>query len=112
MDAGQIDEKLHEAFDVLHQLQADEREAGTAAALTKVEYEVRFAKALVEVRHREPKMPLDLAKAEATILAEAEYRAFQLADAQLRTSRSTLNVLSTQVDILRTLAVSHRSVFA
>lgn len=112
MDAGQIDEKLHEAFDVLHGLQADEREAGVEAALTKVSYETAYAKALLSARQRDPKMPLDLAKAEATVVAEAEYRAYQLADASLRTSRSTLNVLSTQVDILRTLAVSHRSVFA
>ncbi len=109
MESNEIEAKLQEAFDVLHGLQADERDAGVAAATAKVAYDVAYAKALLVARDR--KLAIEAAKAEATVYSEAEYRTSLLAEAQLRTARSTLNVLSTQVDILRTLAASHRSVF-
>jgi hypothetical protein len=51
------------------------------------------------------------AKAVATVETEDQLRDYLLADAALRSNRGAIETLRTQVDILRTLAVTHRSMF-
>jgi hypothetical protein len=109
MLAGQIEAKLEEAFDAIHGLQADLREAGRVAAGAKVDYEVAFAQHVLIGRDKG--LPVEAAKAEATTMTKELYRAYLLADTEHKTARSAISVCSSQVDILRTLAASHRGLF-
>jgi hypothetical protein len=109
MDARDIESKLEQAHDAIYGLQATQRDLSERAAVTKVSYEVEMAKATLLARDRG--LTQADAKAHATIATEGEMRDHLVADAELRANRSAINVLQTQVDILRTLAVTHRSVF-
>jgi hypothetical protein len=109
VDARHIDSRLEAAHDAIYGLQASQRDLSERAAVSKVEYEVEMAKAQLIARDRG--LTQQDAKAQATVETAEELRTYLLADAELRSNRSAINVLQTQVDILRTLAVTHRSVF-
>ena len=109
MDARHIDTKLEAAHDAIYELQATQRAAAEQAALAKHRYEVDHAKA--QLRARDDGLTQADAKAAATIETETQLRDHLLADASARSARGAIATLQTQVDILRTLAVTHRSMF-
>jgi hypothetical protein len=109
VDAQRIDSRLEEAHDAIYGLQATQRELSERTALAKVTYEVDAAKA--QLLARDSGMTQADAKAVATVETEDQLRDYLLADAALRSNRGAIETLRTQVDILRTLAVTHRSMF-
>jgi hypothetical protein len=109
MNPAQIEQKLEAAFDAMHGLQAENRDYAIAAAEAKVEYETAFARALLFARDRG--LAVEAAKAEATISTADAYRQSVVKEAEYRANRSAISTLGTQVDILRSLAASHRSLF-
>ncbi len=109
MDAQRIDSRLEDAHDAIYGLQATQRELSERTALAKVTYEVEAAKA--QLLARDSGMTQADAKAMATVETEDQLRDYLLADAALRSNRGAIETLRTQVDILRTLAVTHRSMF-
>lgn len=109
MNSSEIESKLEQAFDAIHGLQAENLDLGAAAAVAKAEYEVAYAKALLIARDQGH--AVEAAKATATIVTATEYQKFVIAEAALRSNRQAISTLSTQVDILRSLAASHRSIF-
>ena len=109
MNIRDIDTKLEAAFDKLHHLQAEMRDIGINAAEAKVAYEVAQAQAFLLARDKG--MVVESAKAEALLAASEKNLAYLIADTEVRTNRSALQTLNTQVDILRTMAASHRSTF-
>jgi hypothetical protein len=109
VDARRIDTRLEEAHDAIYGLQATQRELSERAALAKVRYEVEAAKA--QLVARDNGLTQADAKAVATVETEDQLRDYLLADAELRSNRGAITTLQTQVDILRTLAVTHRSMF-
>jgi hypothetical protein len=109
MNSVEIERKLEEAFDAIHGLQAENRDHAVAAATAKADYEVTYAKALLVSRDKG--LAVEAAKAEATLVAQSAYREMVVAEAKYRANRQAIGTLSTQVDILRSLAASHRSIF-
>lgn len=109
MDSSSIERKLEEAFDSIHGLQAENRDLAVAAATAKTDYEVAYAKALLVSRDKG--MAVEAAKAEAVLAAREQHREMVVAEAQYRANRQAIATLTTQVDILRSLAASHRSIF-
>lgn len=109
MDAQQIDINLEAAHDTIYRLQEEQRAAAARAAEAKLRYEVDHAKAQLVARDRG--LTQSDAKAAATIATEDQLGAHLLAEADLRSTRGAIATLQTQVDILRTLAVTHRTMF-
>lgn len=109
MDITEIEPRLEQALERLEVLLAEQRTSANTAAVAKVEWETENAKALL--RARDKGMSVETAKADALIATADLYRRWLIADSELRSVRQAVHVLETQVDILRTLAVSHRSVF-
>lgn len=109
MNPGEIEPRLEQALDRLGELLAEQRHLASAAATAKVGWEVENAKAMLRARDRG--MSVESAKADALIATSELYQQWLIADSELRSNRQALQVLETQVDILRTLAVSHRGVF-
>lgn len=109
MDPRDIDLKLNDAHNTIYELQQTQRVAAEQAALAKLRYEVDHAKAHLVARDN-GLTQVD-AKAAATVETEEQLRVYLLADAELRSARGAISTLQTQVDILRTLAVTHRSMF-
>jgi len=104
-----IDERLEAAFDALSTLQAEQRALATRAAETKVAHETALARQMLRARDRG--LAVEAAKATALDACEDSHLAMVLAESDLRVNRSTITTLTTQVDILRTMAATHRSVF-
>lgn len=109
MNGADIERKLEQAFDAIHGLQAENRDLAVTAATTKADHEVTYAKALLVSRDKG--LAVEAAKAEATLAAKDTYREMVIAEAQYRANRQAIATLTTQVDILRSLAASHRSIF-
>ena len=103
-----IDERLEAAFDALSTLQAEQR------ALPP-----RRPKPRWRTKRRSPvRCPgtgsgagRRSGQSHGFDACEDSHLAMVLAESDLRVNRSTITTLTTQVDILRTMAASHRSVF-
>ncbi|MFZ4431615.1 MAG: hypothetical protein ACOYOQ_00310 [Microthrixaceae bacterium] len=109
MEPVDIERKLEEAFDAFYGLQGEHRLLGEEAAVAKATYEREYAHALLTARDKG--LAVEVAKAEAQVKAADSYQRMLVADAVHRANRSAIAVLTTQVDILRSLSASHRSVF-
>jgi hypothetical protein len=109
MNAAEIEAKLEQAFDALHGLQGENRDLGVAAGSAKADYELAYAKALLISRDKG--LAVEAAKAEAMLSAGEMYREMIISEARFKSNRQALATLTTQVDILRSLAASHRSIF-
>lgn len=109
MNAAEVDAKLEDAHDKIGGLHHDQRQLAEAAAVAKADYEQAYARAFLSARAAG--RTLDEAKAQATLDTAEERRKMLVTEEHAKSAKGAIAVMTTQVDILRTLAVTHRSVF-
>lgn len=111
--ADQVSSLLQDAYDRLESLKDEAHKVKEAYAAAKVTYEVGIARATLQARQpagQTKGMSATDAKLRAVLDCEDEHREMMIAKAVMDANVDSQRLLEKQVDLLRTLSVSARTV--